>query len=94
MTPPKPKERLTDTAIQREGEVKSGFRSHYQLRLSLDPTANDHRRGRPGDVDGFITSTGRFVTRKEARLIALECGQVSHHWKNATRDLLSSDILW
>lgn len=87
-------ERLTGTAIKRDGEVKSGFRSHYQLRQSLDPSDPDPRISKPGDIDGFITSTGRLVTRKEARLIAIESGQVSHHWKTATRDILSSDVNW
>jgi hypothetical protein len=86
-------ERLTAVAIQRKGETFSqNFRSHYQLRCWLsDPNP---QVSTPGDLDGFLTSTGRFVTRKEARLIAIESGQVSEHWKTATRDILSSDVNW
>lgn len=43
------------------------------------------------DTDGFYTSYGRWVDRKEAAQIALACGQIKrcHYWNNA---LDSSDI--
>ncbi|WP_315740070.1 MULTISPECIES: hypothetical protein [unclassified Bradyrhizobium] len=88
------KERLACVAIKRDGEVKGGLRSHYELRQSIDPNDPDPRVGKPDDIDGFLTSTGRFVTRKEARIIGIESGQLHHSWKDAKRDVLSSDINW
>lgn len=43
-------------------------------------------------TDGFYTSYGRYVDRKEAAKIALACGQINrlHYWDNA----LDSSDLW
>lgn len=43
------------------------------------------------DTDGFYTSYGRYVDRKEAAKIALACGQIKrlHYWNDK---LDSSDI--
>lgn len=88
-------ERLKSVAIRRDGEVlERGFHSHYQLRIAVDPNDPDPRHGRPGDVDGFMTSTGRFVDRDEARRVALSAGQIHASWKEASRQLLSSDVHW
>lgn len=88
-------ERLTAAAIQRSGEVlHRGFKSHWQLRAALDPNDPDPRHGKPGDIDGFVTSTGRFVTRREARDVGVASGQLHKSWRTAQRDLLSSDINW
>lgn len=83
-------ERLSAVAIQRGNEVHSELKggSHKMLRDMLDPWMT------PSDVEGFVTSTGRFVDRQEAKGVAIEAGQISHHWKAAQRDLLSSDIAW
>ena len=42
-------------------------------------------------TDGFYTSYGRYVDRKEAARIALACGQITklHYWKD---ELDSSDV--
>ena len=42
--------------------------------------------------DGFYTSYGRYVDRREAAQIALVCGQIKklHYW----RDKLDSSDLW
>lgn len=42
-------------------------------------------------TDGFYTSYGRYVDRKEAAKIALACGQINrlHYWQDA---LDSSDV--
>jgi hypothetical protein len=50
--------------------------------------------GRRGDIDGFMTSTGRFVDRDEAKEVAIASGQVHERWKGVSRDLLSSDVDW
>lgn len=84
-------ERLKAVAILRDGQMhERGFRSHYELRMAL--TGED--RSRPGDKDGFVTSTGRFVDRDQARHVAIAAGQISPQWKTGTRKLLSSDVNW
>lgn len=46
----------------------------------------------PDDAEeGFVTSTGRFVTREEALTIALAAGQVGEVRK---ADVLTSEDLW
>lgn len=82
-------ERLKCAAIQRDGTVHQGPRSHYELRSSLgDPMPQTSNLN---DVEGFLTSTGRFVTRAEAQDVAVAAGQISGH---QGRPLLSSDINW
>ncbi|MGY3581376.1 hypothetical protein ACVIGB_000555 [Bradyrhizobium sp. USDA 4341] len=88
-------ERLRAVAILRGDEViERGFTSHYQLRQAIDPDDPDPRTSKAGDIDGFITSQGRFVDRDEAREVAIAAGQIHSSWKTATRKLLSSDINW
>lgn len=88
-------ERLTAAAIMRDGEVlERGFKSHYQLRLALDPDDPDPRMTKLGDVDVFLTSAGRFVDRDNAKGVAIAAGQISSMWKTGTRKLLSSDSNW
>ena len=43
------------------------------------------------DVEGFVTTEGRFIDRDEAKKIALVCGQIKY---DSGRELLSSDIDW
>lgn len=88
------KERLKAAAIEREGVVVDrGVKSHYQLRAALDP-GTDPNLSVPGDIEGFITTAGRFLTRAEAIPVAIEAGQLNPMWKNAKRPLLSSDLNW
>ena len=77
-------ERLTCVAIVRGGQTLSdGSLSHAQLR--------NYEPERPGDVCGFMTSTGRFVTRAQAKMVGEKSGQVR---PGQLRELLSSDINW
>lgn len=88
-------EKLRAAAILRDGTVlERGFKSHYQLRMAIDPNDRDPRNPKPGDTDGFVTTEGRFVDRDEAREVAITAGQIHPSWKTATRKLLSSDINW
>lgn len=82
-------ERLKCAAIVRDGKVHDGLRSHYELRLAIgDPSPQTSNLN---DVEGFLTSTGRFVTREEAQDVALAAGQIRSAQR---RPLLSSDINW
>jgi len=87
-------ERLVGVGIQRAGEVVGGgmWRSHYELRAGLGD-ANPAER-QPDDVEGFITSTGRFLTRRAAIPVAIDAGQLNESWRDTRRDLLSSDVGW
>lgn len=90
---PKPKvyngERLTAAAIVRDGVTLSGGeRSHAAIRCTLGD--EDPYTSNPADEEGFLTSTGRFVTRKEAMQIGADAGQC----QIMRRELLSSDINW
>lgn len=84
-------ERLVAAALVRDGRTHSGgFKSHWEIRAALgdeDPT-----RRRPADLEGFLTSTGRFVDRDQAKHVGILSGQLSHHWKGVSRELLSSDV--
>lgn len=89
------RERLVSVAILRNDEVLDrGLKSHFQLRQSLNPNDTDPSIGEVGDIDGFMTSMGRFVDRDEARDVALASGQIHSSWRTASRDLLSSDVDW
>lgn len=84
-------ERLVSVALIIGGEVHSrGFKSHGELRSALgipDPYGDKHR---PDETAGFLTSTGRFVNRREAVQVAQASGQC----RGRVAELLSSDIDW
>ena len=48
----------------------------------------------PGDIEGFVTSTGRFVDRDQAKAVGIASGQLGRMWRDGARKLLSSDINW
>ena len=86
-------ERLEAAGIRRHGVVFGrGFKSHWELRASLGDA--EPNRSRPGDEEGFITSTGRLVSRRDAIAIGIAAGQLDRQWLGAHRALLSSDINW
>lgn len=85
-------ERLASVAIQRDGKTHDGLRSHYELRRALgdaNPVPSNLN-----DVEGFMTSKGRFVDRDEAREVGVAAGQLHESWRTSKRKLLSSDIDW
>ena len=43
-------------------------------------------------IEGFVTNTGTFVTRKEAKIIAIDAGQIINNYN--TGPLLWSDDVW
>jgi hypothetical protein len=89
---PATSERLRAAAIMRDGTIlERGFKSHWELRAALNPERDNHTETVPGDIDGFVTTTGRFVDRAEAQEVAFAAGQISALMR---RPLLSSDINW
>ena len=84
-------ERRVSVAIIRNGVTESrGFKTHADLRRALgDENPYNQKRD---DIEGFLTSEGRFVDRQEAKRIAVHCGQLDQWWLNVSRKLLSSDL--
>lgn len=87
-------EKLEAVAILRKGHTFSydNVRSHYELRCTMGDASPDFSQD--GDVEGFVTNKGRFVTREEAKQIGVASGQLHPSWKMAKRTLLSSDVRW
>ena len=82
-------ERIVAVAIIRDSEVHSrGFKSHAQLRAALGDAQPYQDIARPNDTEGFLTSTGRFVNRREVVQVAQQSGQC----RGRIGELLSSDI--
>lgn len=86
-------ERLQSAAILRNDVLYEppALRSHYAVRQFINPDDASPHIGERGDIEGFITSTGRFVGRDEAQDVALAAGQIR---SKQGRPLLSSDIEW
>lgn len=82
-------ERLKCCAIERDGKVHDGLHSHYELRRALGDACPE--ASNMNDVEGFLTTKGRFVGRQEAQDVALAAGQIRALQR---RPLLSSDIDW
>lgn len=78
--------------LQRSKEKKRD--DIYQCRIGRHHAEILHIFGKEVDheTDGFYTSYGRWVDRKEAGEIALACGQVTrlHYWGGEKLD--SSDV--
>lgn len=81
-------ERLQAVAIMRDGKLLRARHggSHFELRGYKDRIE--------GDVEGFVTDAGRFLTRREAVDVAIAAGQIGSQWRTTKRALLSSDITW
>lgn len=87
-------EKLAFAAIIRNGQLHgTGYTSHSDIRRNLgDP---DPYQSNMSDEEGFLTNTGRFVTRDEAKIIGVKSGQLSESWINSGgRNLISSAITW
>jgi hypothetical protein len=85
---PKVEEWLISAAIKRDGVVHSGKHNHAELRVALGD--EEAYQSQAGDIEGFMTNTGRFLTREQAKPVGEAAGQCSHQ----VRPLLSSDITW
>lgn len=85
-------ERLVSTAIKRDGFIHAIGRAHWEVRYTLGD--QDAYRRTSGDVEGFMTDSGCFVTRAEAKQIAVKSGQLPPNWATVHREVLSSDLDW
>ena len=78
---------ITHVAIQYEGNTYSlpkPNRHHHVIRMigSIEGP----------DIQGFLDSNGKFLTREEAVIVALESGQISSDHVIRSGELFSEDI--
>jgi hypothetical protein len=85
-------ERLIEAAIRRDSQIHAGFKSHAEIRRALGD--EDPYMSRRSDQEGFLTNSGRFISRDEAVIVGLASGQLPPMWEDCSRMLLSSDIRW
>lgn len=79
------KERIEMSAVLHEGSIYTGKRHPDAIRLAVEKTGK-----KPINRElGFVTNTGRFVSREEAAKIALSAGQITE-----AKDKLFSEDLW
>ena len=82
-------EHLISAAILRNGSCEAGHKSHAEIRSAL---GDEHPyTSNPSDVEGFLTSNNRFVSRREAVRVGIAAGQLPESF---CRDVLSSDVNW
>lgn len=78
--------KIVDAAIKySDGEVATGKR-HYQI-IFLKSIEG---RSSIGAEQGFVDSKGNFLTREEAKEVALRAGQI----KKSHKGLLFSEDVW
>ena len=80
---------IKEAAIMKDGVVYTGRRHNNILCDKSRPFAFL----RDGE-QGFVTDEGKFVTREEALVIALQCGQVTMDKKHNPQDQLLSEDLY
>lgn len=77
------------------GIVVAGRRHHNCITTLSSLIGADYDKKLAGrDGQGFITNTDRFVSRKEAYVIAKEAGQLLHNMHDKTNLILVSEDLW
>lgn len=82
-------EKIIEAAIKFEGKVYLGPR-HY---LIIKDIFKETGKGPGSRGQGFLTNTQRFVTRQEARKIAIAASQVNEE-DLVTKSLIFSEDLW
>jgi hypothetical protein len=68
-----PKEIVIRAAVRYKDAVHTGSRHHPSIRFELRHSIAGYSPAMC--VDGFMTSTGRFVNRREAAQVAMKAGQ-------------------
>lgn len=91
------KERIICAAIQiaETGKVFYGHRHdqcHNALNSELSWTMNRQQITQVKKIQGFVTTFGRFVNRKEALIMALENDQVLDKREIRGNELYSEDL--
>lgn len=87
------KERIVAAAINTKNGVRSEpppARHHNLIHAEYEEFGHMEKGPQELDCQGFLTSLGRFVDRKEAVKIAIEAGQIEK--PNWPPDLYSEDL--
>ncbi len=79
------KELIAQSAVLFEGVAYTGKRHSDAIRAAAEATGKKPITGE----QGFVTSAGRFVSRKEAAEIAFAAGQIEEE-----KDILFSEDVW
>lgn len=79
--------------------IDSGFvvcgRRHHNCFYTISLMGNPEYKNMAGrDGQGFLTNTDKFVSRKEAYLIAKEAGQLLHNLHDISNPILISEDVW
>ena len=78
------------------GFIVCGYRHHHCINTFAQmvgfPYSKRDRQLRNTEVQGFLTSLNRFVTRKEAFIIAKEANQIINLDKTRDNELYSEDL--
>ena len=91
-------ERIEKSAVRHEGSIYTGKRHSDAINAAAEATGKTPVTGE----QGFVTSTGRFVSREEAAKIAFSAGQITAASKGEPRpetgreekEKLFSEDLW
>ena len=84
--------RIKCAAIHHLGDIHEG-KTHAEIGIGM---LKAHMCMNPfpcGDAQGFVTECGKFVTRKEAMVIAIAAGQVVEGETCHYENLFSEDLL-
>lgn len=82
---------ITHVAIVRNGVVYSLPKPnrHHNVFFIMAPRSKEDK-----DIQGFVDDAGKFLTRKEAFIIATESGQINRREGGYDGPLLFSEDLW
>lgn len=86
-------EKISIASIRHNGIYYTGYRHHLiGLKMLEDNILEKPYPG--GDDQAFLTDTGRWVSREEALIIAVNAGQLDMANKKGNRKQLFSEDLW
>ena len=81
---------IVKAAVNAEGRIYTGHRHGEAIHNAVEagePTPITQK------MQGFVTDTGKWLTRREAREHAVACGQIPFD-KNLKGQLIISEDLW
>lgn len=89
-----PRPRITHVAVRFNGQIYSlpPPNRHHDVIWEIARVTNASTVRAGGDNQGFLDESGRYLTRKEALLVALENNQVKDASQIRGRSLFSEDL--
>ena len=80
---------ITQAAIRRGDEVITGRRHCDCIKAAM---ARGWKPPVTQKEQGFVDDTGRYYNRKQAKIEAFRCGQITQSYFESQRKLLSEDL--